>query len=95
MTPRPSRLSDIEIQRALGTLAGWSRQGDSIRRSFSFESFPAAVAFITQVMPIAEAMDHHPDMDLRYRTVHVTLSTHDAGGVTALDIEQAGRINAL
>ncbi len=89
------RLSDIEIHRALGALPGWSRQGDSIRRSVTFDGFPAAVAFVTRLVPIAEEMHHHPDVDLRYNTVLVTLSTHDAGGITALDIEQAGRINAL
>jgi 4a-hydroxytetrahydrobiopterin dehydratase len=89
------RLSDIEIQRALGTLPGWSRHGDSVRRVFTFGNFPEAVSFITRLVPIAEGMNHHPDVDLRYRTVTVTLSTHDAGGITHLDIEQAGRINGI
>jgi 4a-hydroxytetrahydrobiopterin dehydratase len=89
------RLSDIEIQRALGALPGWSRHGDSVRRVFTFGNFPEAVTFITRLVPIAEGMNHHPDVDLRYRTVTVTLSTHDAGGITHLDIEQAGRINRI
>jgi 4a-hydroxytetrahydrobiopterin dehydratase len=92
---RPPRLSDIEIHRALSTLAGWTREGDAIRRTFTFDGFPAAVEFITKVVPIAEAMEHHPDVDLRYNKVTVTLSTHDAGGLTALDLTQAERISAL
>lgn len=88
-------LSDIEIQRALGTLPGWTRKGDTIAKSYHFATFPAGVAFIAQVADIAEQLQHHPDIDIRYTRVQFCLSTHEAGGVTVRDIELARRIEAL
>ena len=58
-------------------------------------SFPDAVAFVVQVGFLAEAANHHPDVDIRWRTVHLALTTHDAGGLTALDVELARRIDAI
>lgn len=92
---RPARLSDIEIQRRLGALPGWSRRGDAITRTFTFAGFPEAVAFVGRLVQPAEALAHHPDVDLRYSRVIVTLSTHDQGGVTELDFTLAQRIDAL
>lgn len=89
---RPARLDEAAIAAALATLPGWTRAGDAITRTFSFAGFPEAVAFIQRLVPIAEGMQHHPDVDLRYDRVVVTLSTHDAGGLTALDVEQARAI---
>jgi 4a-hydroxytetrahydrobiopterin dehydratase len=94
MTPSPA-LSDIEIQRSLGTLPGWTRKGDAISKTYHFATFPAGIAFIGQVADMAEAMQHHPDIDIRYTRVTFTLSTHDSGGITALDFDLAGRIEAL
>jgi 4a-hydroxytetrahydrobiopterin dehydratase len=85
-------LSDIEIQRRLATLSGWQRHGDAIRRTFTFAGFPEAVAFVQTLIVPAEAMNHHPDVDIRYNRVVVTLSTHDSGGITANDLTLAGRI---
>lgn len=82
-------LSDIEIQRELGTLPGWARKSESIFRTFTFDGFPAAVDFIGTLVGPAEAMNHHPDVDLRYNKVMVTLSTHDSGGITSNDIALA------
>ncbi len=93
--PPPSRLSDIEIQRALGTLPGWARRGDAIVRTYYFATFPAGVDFIAQVAKIAESMQHHPDIDIRYTKVLFILSTHDVGGVSAKDLELARRIEEL
>lgn len=89
---RHALLSDIEIQRRLGALPGWHRQGDALRRTFTFAGFPEAVEFVRTLVAPAEALGHHPDVDLRYNRVIVTLSTHDAGGITALDLALAERI---
>ncbi len=88
-------LSDIEIQRALGALPGWSRKGNALTKSYHFAAFPDGIAFIAKVADIAEAMNHHPDIDIRYTKVHFVLSTHDAGGITAKDLELAKGIEDL
>ena len=80
--PAPQKLSDIEIQRELGTLQGWTRKGESLAKSFSFPTFMAAIGFIDRVAEAAERMNHHPDLDIRYNRIAVTLSTHSAGGIT-------------
>lgn len=76
---------------ALSGLAGWSSVDgrDAIRKRFVFADFNAAFAFMTRVALLAEKMDHHPEWSNVYRTVDVTLSTHDAGGLSALDIRMA------
>lgn len=88
-------LSDLEIQRALGSLAGWTRRGDSLTKTFSFDRFPDGIAFVDRVAKIAEDMNHHPDIDIRYTKVAMTLSTHDAGGITQSDLDLAGRIESV
>lgn len=93
--PQTTPLSDIEIQRALGTLPGWSRKGDAIVKSYHFATFPAGIAFVAQVAEIAEAQAHHPDVDIRYTKVQFACSTHDAGGITEKDFALARAIEAL
>lgn len=88
-------LSDIEIQRGLGALAGWTRKGNEITKTFTFDGFPAALAFAQSLVPIAERMNHHPDLDIRYNRVIVRLSTHDQGGITEKDLSQARQIEAV
>jgi 4a-hydroxytetrahydrobiopterin dehydratase len=88
-------LSDIEIQRRLGALSGWSRRGATITRTFQFKGFPESTAFVSRLVAPAEAMNHHPDVDVRYDKVTVTLSTHDSGGITENDLALAERIDAL
>ncbi len=88
-------LSDIEIQRGLGALPGWSRKGNTLVKSYHFAAFPDGIAFVAKVADIAEAMSHHPDIDIRYTKVHFALSTHDAGGITTKDLELAKSIEAL
>ena len=90
-----SRLSDIEIQRELGTVTGWSRRGDTLVKSFVFATFPAGITFVTKVAVVAEAMQHHPDLDIRYTKIAVTLSTHEAEGITANDFALAREMDAL
>jgi 4a-hydroxytetrahydrobiopterin dehydratase len=94
MTP-VTPLSDAEIERGLTGLSGWERQGDQIRAKFELASFPDAIAFVVRVGFLAEAADHHPDLDIRWRTVHVALSTHDAGGITQKDLDLAAQIDAV
>ncbi len=91
MTP----LSDIEIQRGLGSVAGWTRKGDTLVKSYHFATFPDGIAFVERVAEIAETMGHHPDIDIRYTKVHFALSTHDAGGITAKDFALAKAIEEL
>jgi 4a-hydroxytetrahydrobiopterin dehydratase len=83
------KLNDIEIQRDLGTLDGWSRRGDALVKTFAFPTFMAAIAFVNRAAAAAEAMDHHPDLDIRYDKVTATLSTHSAGGITEHDFALA------
>ncbi len=80
-----ARCNDIEIQRELGTLDGWSRRGDALVKTFVFPTFVAAIAFVDRAAELAEEFAHHPDMDIRYSKVTMTLSTHSAGGITELD----------
>lgn len=90
-----ARLDDAEIARRMGAAEGWARDGDAIRRSFSLDSFPAAIAFVTRVGFLAEAANHHPDIDIRWRTVTLMLSTHDAGGLTQRDFDLAAQVNQV
>ena len=88
-------LSDIEIQRGLGGLSGWSRKGDTLVKSYHFATFPAGIEFIRQVAKVAETQGHHPDIDVRYTKVSFVLSTHDAGGITDKDFVLARAIEEL
>ena len=89
------RLDDAAIDARLGELDGWSRAGDEIRKEFVRADFAGAITFVVRVGFLAEAANHHPDIDIRWRTVHIALSTHDAGGLTALDFDLAGRIDKV
>ncbi|MDQ3997363.1 MAG: 4a-hydroxytetrahydrobiopterin dehydratase [Gemmatimonadota bacterium] len=89
-----SKLSDVEIQRALGALNGWSRRGNTLVKTFTFDRFADGIAFVNRVARIADEMDHHPDIDIRYTKVTMSLSTHDAGGVTKTDFKLAERIES-
>jgi 4a-hydroxytetrahydrobiopterin dehydratase len=93
--PSPARLSPDEIAAALHGLPGWSGDGEGLRRTVKLPTFRDAVAAIVAIADVAEEMDHHPDIDLRWRTLHLALVTHSAGGVTQNDLELARRIDAL
>ena len=88
-----SALSDIEIQRSLGSLPGWSRKGEALTKTYHFAAFPDGIAFIARVAEIAEKMNHHPDIDIRWNRVTLVLSTHSERGLTQNDFELAHRIN--
>ncbi|HXD23662.1 MAG TPA: 4a-hydroxytetrahydrobiopterin dehydratase [Gemmatimonadaceae bacterium] len=87
--PAAPKLSDIEVQRELGTLNGWTRKGDSLVKTFAFPTFMDGITFVDRVAAAAEKMDHHPDLDIRYTKISVTLSTHSAGGITGHDVALA------
>jgi len=93
--PPPPRLSPDELAAALNGLPHWTGDGDGIHRSVELASFRDAVAAINAIADVAEEMDHHPDVDLRWRTLHLHLSTHAVGGVTDLDLQLVRRIDAL
>ena len=87
-------LADDRIVERLAALPGWERSGDEIVKTFELPSFPEAIAFVTRIADRAQAADHHPDLDIRYRKVRVALSTHDAGGLTDKDFDLATEIEA-
>src|SRR2546423_5331994 len=89
------RLSDIAIQRELGSLPGWSRRGDVITKTFQFRGFLTGIDFVAAIAKAAEAADHHPDIDIRYTKVVCTLSTHSAGGITQKDLDMAREIDRV
>jgi 4a-hydroxytetrahydrobiopterin dehydratase len=90
-------LSDSEIQQRLQRVEGWSLQGNAIRKQFKFGGFPEAVAFVTRLVPHAEAADHHPDVLINYKRVTLTYTTHSESGLTEKDFvgaEMANRVAA-
>lgn len=94
--PDRSPLDTASIDAALTNLPGWSRAGDRIEKTFRFNGFRAALAFIVRVGFEAEALDHHPEITNVYDSVTFGLSTHDAGDrVTTMDLELARRIEAI
>ena len=86
-------LSDQDVQARLGGLEGWERDGDAIVRRFEFKDFVGSVDFVNRIMPLAEAMNHHPDFAISWNKVTVTLSTHSEGGLTENDFELASKID--
>ena len=90
-----AKLSDAEITAGLSVLPGWAREGDEIVKTFDCGTFPGAVAFVVRIGFFAERADHHPDLDVRWKRVRVALSTHDAGGLTAKDLDLATEIEGI
>jgi 4a-hydroxytetrahydrobiopterin dehydratase len=87
-------LHPTEVARRLSAVPGWRLEEGALRRTFVFPDFRAAIAFVNEVADKAEAADHHPDIDIRYDHVTLTLLTHDEGGITEMDFEMARRIGA-
>ena len=88
-------LSEAEVAAALVGLPGWRREGAELLRVAELASFPLAIAVVDRVAEIAERDDHHPDIDIRWRTLTFRCATHSAGGITALDLAMASQINAV
>ena len=93
--PASPLLSDIEIQRELGSLPGWARRGGTLVKTYTFPAFPAGIDWIRRAADAAESMSHHPDFDIRYTRITLTLSTHDSGGITTKDLALARALDAL
>jgi 4a-hydroxytetrahydrobiopterin dehydratase len=93
--PYATLLTEEEIARGLAGIPLWRREGDSIIRSIRCPSFPDAIALLNRVADAAEASNHHPDIDVRWRTLTFTLSTHASGGLTAKDLGMAATIDRL
>jgi 4a-hydroxytetrahydrobiopterin dehydratase len=88
-------MSEEQSQAALANLPGWEIQAGKLHRAFKFADFSHAWGFMCRVALVAEKMDHHPEWFNVYSTVRVDLSTHDAGGITELDVQLAAAMNAL
>jgi 4a-hydroxytetrahydrobiopterin dehydratase len=88
-------LSDEQVDAALPDLDGWERAEGVIRRSIKFPSFMDGIEAVRRVAAKAEEKDHHPDIDIRWRTVTFALVTHSAGGITENDLMMAREINLL
>jgi 4a-hydroxytetrahydrobiopterin dehydratase len=82
-------LSEQEVERQLKGLSDWTVEGRAIRKQYTFNDFPAAVAFVNRLVPDAEASDHHPDIIINYRRVTLLYSTHSEGGLTQKDFDGA------
>ena len=90
-----AKLSRSEAEQRMKSLTGWSLEGESIRKQYTFADFMAAVAFVNRLAPVADAADHHPDILINYKRVTLTYSTHSEGGLTTKDFEgaaAAGRV---
>ncbi len=88
-------LTDDQVDSALSGIDGWERADGALRRSVKFPSFLAGIDAVRRVAERAEAADHHPDIDIRWRTVTFALVTHSEGGITEKDLAMAGEINRI
>lgn len=93
--PPMPKLEENRIAAALAAVPQWARQGDAIARTFQFKDFPAAVKFVDAVAVAAEQAWHHPDIDIRWNKVTLTLTTHDSGGLTQKDLDLARQFDQL
>jgi 4a-hydroxytetrahydrobiopterin dehydratase len=83
------RLTEQQIAAALEELPGWQHSGDCLIKTFRFHDFIGSIGFVNSLAEVAEGVQHHPDIDIRYNKVTLVLSTHSAGGLTAKDVELA------
>jgi 4a-hydroxytetrahydrobiopterin dehydratase len=90
-----ARLSEEQIEAGLSRLAGWRRDGEAIRKQYERGDFVGSVGFVQQLVAPAEELNHHPDIEISWDRVTVTLTTHSEGGLTGADLELAGRIDEL
>jgi 4a-hydroxytetrahydrobiopterin dehydratase len=87
-------LTEAELRAALNDLEGWEGVGSALRKEFVFNGFREAIAFVNRVAERAEAANHHPDIEIHYHRVGISLSTHDEGGITSKDVALAGELEA-
>ena len=88
-------MADDEVEARLEDLEGWERSGDSIRKQFRLDDFVGSVEFVNRLVAPAEDMGHHPDLEISWNKVTVSLSTHSQGGLTEADFDLAARIEAI
>ncbi len=88
-------LTEIQIDEALRNLPQWKQVEQSISATFVFKDFPAAIGFVNRVAELAQQANHHPDIAIRWNKVLLTLTTHSAEGLTALDFELASQVSAM
>jgi len=91
----PARLADAEVTARLEALPGWSLQAGKLHKLFAFKDFVEAWGFMSAVALVAESMGHHPEWSNVWNRVTVDLTTHDAGGISALDFDLAARIEVI
>jgi len=89
------KLTVAETDQRLKTVNGWTREGDAIRKQFTFADFLQAIAFVNRLAPEAEKADHHPDIVINYKRVTLTYSTHSEGGLTEKDFVGAATADRL
>ncbi|MBL8763051.1 MAG: 4a-hydroxytetrahydrobiopterin dehydratase [Phycisphaerae bacterium] len=89
------KMTESQIGAALAKLPEWSETGEAIQRTYQFKGFVEAMAFVNRVADAAEKANHHPDILIRWNKVTLTLSTHDAGGITKKDFDLAGKSDKL
>jgi len=87
------KLTDAELNTYLAEMEGWTFLANAIHRDFTFPGFRSAIAFVNRVAESAEGAGHHPDIEIHFNRVYLSLSTHDAGGVTEKDIALAAEID--
>lgn len=87
------KLNEASVRGWLKAHPGWKRKGDAIFKQFQFSSFRDSIVFVNRLATIADQSNHHPDIDIRYDKVRVSLSTHDAGGVTEKDLQVGEQID--
>jgi 4a-hydroxytetrahydrobiopterin dehydratase len=88
-------LTDSDVKSALEKLPGWRANGKAIERNFEFKDFKDAMAFANRVAMIAEEANHHPDIEISYNKLKLSLISHDSGGLTSRDVKMAARINEI
>jgi len=87
--PVMATLNAADIDQQLAALTGWERVDQAIRKQYTFQDFPEAVLFVSALVPGAESADHHPDIEIHYKRVTLTYSTHSEGGLTQKDFDGA------
>jgi 4a-hydroxytetrahydrobiopterin dehydratase len=92
---RPLLLHDQELRNQLHQIPLWHSDGKSISKTFKANTFPEAITWVVAIATQAEVVDHHPDIDIRWTTLHISVTTHDQGGLTQLDIDLATAIDEI
>jgi 4a-hydroxytetrahydrobiopterin dehydratase len=92
---KSSPLMEVEVSTRLAAVPRWKEQGSEIVRTFEFRDFRAALQFVNAVGDLAEKAGHHPDIDIRYNKVRLSLTTHDAGGLTGKDFDLAAECDRI